>query len=164
MISGAGFNSWAGLVMCLLVVLPCGFMALALVLMPLLMAPVLLVLSPHCGRGGLAWLSIAVHASGTVLSMMLVAQSVLCLLPGWSCVGHWLLNVGFAVHCGLLVDDLASLMCLLVEAVLTLVMLYSMWYLSADGSTVRFYAVLQLFAASMCMIALGDGLVAVFLG
>ncbi len=76
----------------------------------------------------------------------------------WMAVGSFRVDVGF------LADPLSITMCLFVTGVGTLIHLYSIGYMHGDPNFSKFFLYLNLFAASMLVLVLGDNLMMTFLG
>ncbi|MGE4619389.1 MAG: NADH-quinone oxidoreductase subunit L [Planctomycetota bacterium] len=71
-----------------------------------------------------------------------------------------ILEVPFALH----FDGLASVMCLVVTGVGSLIHLYSIGYMKGDPSYHRYFAYLNLFTTFMLLLILGDNLLLMFIG
>jgi NADH-quinone oxidoreductase subunit L len=76
----------------------------------------------------------------------------------------WLDIAGFTVDWSLLIDPLSSVMLLLVTGVGLLVHVYSLGYMAHDPRYERFFAYLNLFAASMLVLVLGSSFLVLFVG
>ena len=76
----------------------------------------------------------------------------------------WIQAGGFRVDFRFLVDPLSSTMILFVTGVGTLIHLYSIGYMHGDPRFSRFFAYLNLFAASMLVLVLGSSFLLTFLG
>ncbi len=76
----------------------------------------------------------------------------------------WVAAGTFSVDVGFLVDPLSITMCLFVTGIGTLIHLYSIGYMHGDENYARFFTYLNLFAASMLLLVLGDNLLMTFLG
>ncbi len=79
-------------------------------------------------------------------------------------VATWLDIVGFTVDWSMLVDPLSSIMMLLVTIVGLLIHVYSLGYMDHDPRYERFFAYLNLFAASMLVLVLGSSFLVLFVG
>jgi NADH-quinone oxidoreductase subunit L len=78
--------------------------------------------------------------------------------------GTWIDVGGFSASFGLYLDQLSSVMILVVTGVGTLIHLYSMGYMAHDNSMWRFFAYLNLFLFAMILLVLGDNLIMMFVG
>ncbi len=76
----------------------------------------------------------------------------------------WMQAGGFRVDFRFLVDPLSTTMILFVTGVGTLIHLYSIGYMHGDERFSRFFAYMNLFAASMLVLVLGSSFVLTFLG
>nr|WGW14725.1 NADH dehydrogenase subunit 5 [Bangiopsis subsimplex] len=75
----------------------------------------------------------------------------------------WVVGHSYSLSYGLQLDGLSIIMVVLVELVLLMVMLFSMVYMASEVSVVRFYGLLNAFAASMVLLVLVDNMVMLFL-
>src|SRR5688572_11554610 len=76
----------------------------------------------------------------------------------------WLQAGNFVVDFRFLTDPLSSTMILFVTGVGTLIHLYSIGYMHGDARFSRFFAYMNLFAASMLVLVLGSSFLLTFLG
>ena len=76
----------------------------------------------------------------------------------------WFQSGGFIVKMGFLVDPLSVTMVLFVTGVGALIHVYSIGYMHGDPRFSRFFAYLNLFAASMLVLVLGGSFLVTFLG
>ena len=76
----------------------------------------------------------------------------------------WVPSGSFSVDVGFLVDPLSITMCLFITGIGTLIHLYSVGYMHGDPNFSKFFLYLNLFAASMLVLVLGDNLLMTFLG
>ena len=79
-------------------------------------------------------------------------------------VGTWISAGPLQVDWSLLVDPLASVMLLLVTWVGLLIHIYSIGYMHGDERYPRFFAYMNLFAASMLILVLGSSFLTLFVG
>src|SRR5207249_1866774 len=78
---------------------------------------------------------------------------------------QWFAGTGsFRVPYGVLVDPLSVTMILFVTGVGTLIHLYSIGYMHGDPRYHRFFAYMNLFAASMLVLVLGSSFLVTFMG
>jgi NADH-quinone oxidoreductase subunit L len=77
---------------------------------------------------------------------------------------EWVFAGDFSVGVDLLVDELAIVMVLVVTGVGTLIHIYSIGYMADDPRYPRFFAYLNLFAASMLTLVLADSLLLLYVG
>ena len=133
---------------------------------PAVSAGLLLLVGKRLGQvAGL--IAIAAMAASAVLSTMVFVQ-ILGLPEGEqsliSPVATWLEVGPLSVEWSLLLDPLSSVMLLLVTWVGLLIHVYSVGYMHGDGLYSRFFAYLNLFAASMLVLILGDSFLTLFVG
>jgi NADH-quinone oxidoreductase subunit L len=76
----------------------------------------------------------------------------------------WISAGAFGVSVDLLVDQLAIVMVLVVTGVGTLIHVYSIGYMAGDPRYPRFFAYLNLFAASMLLLVLADNVLLLYVG
>ena len=76
----------------------------------------------------------------------------------------WIAVGDFRVGADLLVDQLSMVMVLVVTGVGTLIHVYSIGYMQDDPGYPRFFAYLNLFAASMLLLVLADNMLLMFVG
>ncbi|MGH2788605.1 MAG: NADH-quinone oxidoreductase subunit L [Actinomycetota bacterium] len=77
---------------------------------------------------------------------------------------EWIAAGDFRFSADLLVDQLSMLMVLVVTGVGTLIHVYSIGYMHGDPRYPRYFAYLNLFAASMLLLVLADNLLLMFVG
>ncbi len=77
---------------------------------------------------------------------------------------RWIDVAGFTPAIGFYLDALALLMVLVVTCVGFLIHWYSTEYMAGDDGYSRFFAYMNLFVAAMCLLVLGDNLLALYLG
>jgi NADH-quinone oxidoreductase subunit L len=133
---------------------------------PAVMAGVLLLLGRRTGRPAAA---LAIGAMGFGLAMSVLVLRELLALPADARqvvveVAPWLDVAGLQVDWSLLVDPLSAVLLLLVTGVGLLVHVYSLGYMASDPRYERFFAYLNLFAASMLVLVLGSSFLVLFVG
>ncbi len=134
---------------------------------PLALAVVVAV-AGRAGRVAAPWVSMLGPAVVTAVGVTGIASArVLGELRGaivstggfdWFHIGQTVLRVGWTV------DRLGAVMLVVVGVVAFLVMLFSVGYMAHDEGYVRYFALLSLFTASMSLLVLADGFVALFAG
>ena len=133
---------------------------------PALSAGLLLLIGRRIGRISSAIAITAVGASATIATLVFVQL----LAQGEEertfvvNLGVWFRAGSFQVDWSLLVDPLASVMLLLVTWVGLLIHIYSLGYMAHDERYTRFFAYLNLFAASMLVLVLGGSFAVLFVG
>jgi NADH-quinone oxidoreductase subunit L len=134
---------------------------------PTVGAVVLLVFGKRIGEPRAGWIA-------TGLMALAFVASVVAFFALWSLdpeARHhvsdgftWVQVGGFRVDFRFLVDPLSSTMILFVTGVGTLIHLYSIGYMHGDARFSRFFAYMNLFAASMLVLVLGSNFLLTFLG
>jgi NADH-quinone oxidoreductase subunit L len=128
---------------------------------------VLLLFGKRIGEPKAGWLA-------TAMMVLAFLCSVVCLLALRSLDPEqrahvsdgftWLQAGGFLVDFRFLVDPLSTTMILFVTGVGSLIHLYSIGYMHGDERFSRFFAYMNLFAASMLILVLGSSFLLTFLG
>ena len=125
---------------------------------------VLVLLLTGSLREKVAYLAIAASSVSFVLAVAIFlavrAEPATYLVE----LGTWIDVGGFTVAYDLLVDQLTTVMLLVVTGVGTLVHVYSLGYMHGDERYERFFAYLNLFLFSMLVLVLGSNLLTLFVG
>ena len=136
--------------------------------LPALGAVVLLLFGKRIGEPRAGYLATALM--GLAFGASVLAFFALQSLPGdershvYSCF-RWFAGTGsFAVDFGFLADPLSITMILFVTGTATLIHLYAIGYMHGDERFSRFFAYLNLFAASMLVLVLGSSFLVTFMG
>jgi NADH-quinone oxidoreductase subunit L len=135
--------------------------------LPLLGAAVLLLFGKRIGEPLAGWIATALLALSFLWSIVMFAE--LRSIPGEQRhhvlkMFDWISAGRFHVSFGLLVDPLSVTMILFVTGIGTLIHLYAIGYMHGDSRFSRFFAYLNLFAASMLVLVLGSSFLVTFLG
>ncbi len=133
--------------------------------LPLFGAVVLLLFGKRIGEPAAGWL-------GTGLMGLAFAWSVVTFLALRDVEPRahsydlftWLPSGGFEVKMGFLADPLSVTFILFVTGVGALIHLYAIGYMHGDARFGRFFAYMNLFAASMLVLVLGNNFLVTFLG
>jgi NADH-quinone oxidoreductase subunit L len=115
---------------------------------------------------------IAISGAGSIgfaaaLTMLIGAEFVTSPPAGSAYVQHlwtWMNSGGFQPEFALYLDSVALLMLLVVTFVGFLIHLYSVEYMCEDEGYARFFAYMNLFAASMIVLVLANNLLLLYLG
>ncbi|MGI8575294.1 MAG: NADH-quinone oxidoreductase subunit L [Egibacteraceae bacterium] len=133
---------------------------------PAVSAALLLLFGKRIGRFSAAIAITAIGTSATIATLVFVQlasleaeQRVLV-----RTLGTWISTGRFTVDWELLIDPLSSIMLLLVTWVGLLIHVYSLGYMHGDERYSRFFAYLNLFAASMLILVLGSSFLTLFVG
>ena len=130
-------------------------------------AVVLLLFGKRIGEPKAGWLATALMALAFVASVILFfalrslpADQRSHVSDGYT----WIQAGGFRVDFRMLADPLSSTMILFVTGVGALIHLYAIGYMHGDERFSRFFAYLNLFAASMLVLVLGSSFLVTFMG
>ncbi len=135
--------------------------------LPAVGAAILLLFGKRIGEPKAGWLATMMMALAFLASV--IAFFALRSLPpdqrhNVSDGFTWIESGGFRADFRFLVDPLSSTMTLFVTGVGTLIHLYSIGYMHGDERYPRFFAYMNLFAASMLVLVLGSNFLLTFLG
>ncbi len=135
-------------------------------LIPAVTAGLLLLVGDRLGRFAAHVAITSIGASATIATAIFVyLQSQPAGARTFSReLGTWIQAGSLDVSWSFLVDPLSSIMLLLVTWVGLLIHVYSVGYMHGDERYPRYFAYLNLFAASMLVLVLGESLLTVFLG
>jgi NADH-quinone oxidoreductase subunit L len=133
--------------------------------LPALGAVVLLLFGKRIGEPKAGWLATGLMALSFAWSvvMFLALRDVEPRTHVYD-LFTWLPSGGFEVRFGFLVDPLSVTFILFVTGVSMLIHLYSIGYMHGDPRFGRFFAYMNLFAASMLVLVLGSSFLVTFLG
>ncbi len=136
-------------------------------LLPLIGAAVLMLFGKRLGDPKAGWLATGLMFLAFAWSLVLFF-ALLSLPPAGrsqvSVVFTWLPADQLRVHIGFLADPLSITWCLLVTGVGALIHLYAIGYMRGDPNFGRFFAIFNLFAASMLLLVLASNFLLTFLG
>jgi len=136
-------------------------------LLPLIGAAVLLLFGRRIGEPGAGWLASGLMLLAFVVSLVMLF-AILDLPAEARLQVHslftWLSAGTFHVDVGTQADPLSITWILLVTGVGSLIHIYSIGYMHGDPLFSRFFAYLNLFAASMLILVLADNFLLTFLG
>ena len=139
--------------------------------LPAIGAVVLLLVGKRIGEPNAGWLATTLMGLSFVASV--IAFFALHSLPADQRTDFarnisqgftWIRVGGFQVEFRFYVDPLSSTMTLFITGVGTLIHLYSLGYMHGDPRYSRFFAYMNLFAASMLTLVLGSNFLLTFLG
>ncbi len=138
--------------------------------LPLFGAAFLLLFGKRIGEPVAGWIATGLMALAFLFSCVMLSAlldlptemrvSVLNVNALWT----WMPAGAFHVDMGVFADPLSVTWALLVTGVGTLIHLYSIGYMHGDERYSRFFAYLNLFAASMLILVLGSNFLVTFLG
>jgi len=135
--------------------------------LPLAAVALNLLLGDRLGKRGTAWL--ACGAVGVAFAFTVRAVLVLAARPEseraiTETVYRWMKVGDFSADVAFLFDPLSAVMCLVVTGVGFLIHVYSVGYMSQDGSFRRFFLYLNLFMFAMLTLVLADNFLLMFVG
>jgi NADH-quinone oxidoreductase subunit L len=135
--------------------------------LPALGAVVLLLFGKRIGEPRAGWLATAMMALAFVASLITFG-ALFSLEPDarfHATQGYtWIASGGFSVDFRFLVDPLSTTMILFVTGVGSLIHMYAIGYMHGDPRFSRFFAYMNLFAASMLTLVLGNSFLVTFVG
>ena len=135
--------------------------------LPLLGAAVLLLFGKRIGEPISGWIASGLMVLAFVWSVVMLFAMLDLPADGRANVGDlftWLPAGTLEVKMGFLTDPLSVTWILLVTGVGSLIHIYSLGYMHGDSRYSRFFAYLNLFAASMLVLVLGSSFLVTFLG
>ncbi|MCH5284245.1 MAG: NADH-quinone oxidoreductase subunit L [Akkermansiaceae bacterium] len=109
-------------------------------------------------------------ATLSILSALATLALCVAMLCGWQCCTppdayEWVTTTKFSLSLGLVLDDMALRMMLVVTGIGLLVHIFSLGYMKGDSSNLsRYFAGLSIFMFSMSTIVLADNLAMTFIG
>jgi NADH-quinone oxidoreductase subunit L len=142
-------------------------LAWILPVLPAFGAVVLLLFGSRIGEPKAGWLATAMMVSAFVASVILFFALHSRPEAQRSAVSNgftWIQAGSFRVDFRVLTDPLSSTMILFVTGVGSLIHLYAIGYMHGDPRFSRFFAYLNLFAASMLLLVLGSSFLMTFMG
>lgn len=139
-------------------------MLLSLVMAPLLAACMLSSVGHYVGRTGSALIAALCHIYGSLLSLLLLYETLVSELLSASALAIWLSAKEYALYYALASDALSCFMLAIVQLVLSAILIYSFAYMAQEPFSVRYYALMLLFAFSMQLLVSAEGPALLFLG
>ncbi|MEO8858580.1 MAG: NADH-quinone oxidoreductase subunit L [Burkholderiaceae bacterium] len=134
--------------------------------LPLLGFALLALAGGALGRRGVAWVGTGSVGLAFTMAILVAIESMgIPRAPAFDQIGWtWFDIAGFTPRFGLYLDALSIVMALVVTGVSFVIHLYSAQYMADDEGYRRFFAYMNLFVASMCVLVLADNLVLLYLG
>lgn len=134
--------------------------------LPLLGFVILTLAGGALARRGIAWVGTVSVGLAFIVTILIAAESIG--EPGARVFGQlgwaWFDIAGFSPRFSLYLDPLSMVMALVVTGVSFVIHLYSVQYMTDDEGFRRFFAYMNLFVASMCVLVLADNLLLLYLG
>lgn len=143
----------------------------------LLMA--LVILSPFVGFliNGIRYKKHSANVAGSIATTAVVVSFISALLLVLDVVSmpvesrriaisffEWMAVDKFKINAGFVVDQISSIMVLIITGVGTLIHLFSIGYMHHDKGVAKYFAYLNLFIFNMLLLVLGDSLLVMFVG
>ncbi|HIJ88221.1 MAG TPA: NADH-quinone oxidoreductase subunit L [Desulfuromonadales bacterium] len=133
-----------------------------IILLPLLGAIINALLGGRLlSRRASEWLACAVIWGSFAATL---AAAIVYRAPATVEIVSWLSDFDFKASLTLYLDPLSLSLCLMITFVCGLIHLYAVGYMKDDPSSVRFFALLNLFVAAMLMLVLAENLPLLYLG
>ncbi len=139
----------------------------------------LLILSPLVGFlvNGLRYKKHSANVAGIIATSAIFISFVSAILLVVDVVGmsaeerkiavsffEWMAVDKFKINAGFVVDQISSIMILIITGVGTLIHLFSIGYMHHDKGAAKYFAYLNLFIFNMLLLVLGDNLLVMFVG
>ena len=148
----------------LLIALCSQLMLLSLILAPLLSACMLSSTGYMLGRSGSALIAALCHIYGSLLALLLLYETIVSDMLSISLLSVWLSAKEYALYYALIADSISCFMLFLIQLVLSAILIYSIAYMAQDPFSIRYYALMLLFAFSMQLLVSAEGPALLFLG
>jgi NADH-quinone oxidoreductase subunit L len=134
--------------------------------LPLAGSLALLFFGKRIGRyaGVVASVAIGLSFVVSVLTFFRLIEEPTELRTDFTTLFDWIVVGDFEISASLLVDELAIVMALVVTGVGALIHFYSIDYMHGDPRYARYFAYLNLFAASMLLLVLADNILLLYVG
>ncbi len=138
---------------------------LIIALAPLIGAIAAGLFGKQIGRAGAHWVTIIGVVISFALSILVFKQIVFDGTPTFNgAVYTWLVSDGITFEIGFLIDELTSMMMLVVTFVSLMVHIYSIGYMRDDPGYQRFFSYISLFTFSMLMLVMANNFLQLFFG
>ena len=138
---------------------------LSIVLAPLIGAIIAGLFGKQVGRAGAHWVTIIGVAISFVLSIMVFNHIIINNAdPFNGSVYTWMISDGIRFEIGFLVDELTTIMLMVVTFVSLMVHIYTIGYMQDDPGYQRFFSYISLFTFSMLMLVMSNNFLQLFFG
>jgi NADH-quinone oxidoreductase subunit L len=131
---------------------------------PLLGFALLFATAGTLPRRWIAVIGVGSVGVSTILALIVAASFLSAPQPYTQVVWRWIAVAGFNPDVGFYLDALSAVMMLVVTFVSFAIHLYSAEFMAEDEGYSRFFAYMNLFVASMLVLALADNLLLLYLG
>lgn len=141
------------------------FIALAIILLPLLGSLIAGFFGKLIGRRATHWVTISLVAMSFLLSCCLVKAMVWDGVPAVDdVIYHWVSSGAYQFDVSLLIDRLSATMIAIVTFISLAVHIYTVGYMADDPGYQRFFCYVSLFTFAMLILVLADNLLVMFFG
>jgi NADH-quinone oxidoreductase subunit L len=138
---------------------------LSIILLPLLGTLSAGLLGQFIGRSGAHWVTNLCVGAAFVLSCWVFNHVVIDQAGTYNQVLYtWMVSDGISFNIGFLVDELSSVMLVVVTFVSFMVHIYTIGYMKDDPGYIRFFSYISLFTFSMLMLVLSNNFLQLFFG
>ncbi|SFN71740.1 NADH-quinone oxidoreductase subunit L [Nitrosospira briensis] len=121
----------------------------------------------HLSRRGVAVIGTGSVALSALIAILIAIDFIIARPEGLAFQQEawvWIAIAGFSPRIGFYLDALSLVMVLVVTIISFLIHLYSTEFMIGDESYARFFAYMNLFVGSMCILVLADNLLFLYLG
>lgn len=121
----------------------------------------------HLGRRSIAVIGTGSVALSALIAILIGINFIAARPPGLAFQQEawvWIAIAGFSPRIGFYLDALSLVMVLVVTIISFLIHLYSTEFMIGDEGYARFFAYMNLFVGSMCILVLADNLLFLYLG
>lgn len=121
----------------------------------------------HLGRRSIAVIGTGSVALSALIAILIGINFIAARPPGLAFQQEawvWIAIAGFSPRIGFYLDALSLVMVLVVTIISFLIHLYSTEFMISDEGYARFFAYMNLFVGSMCILVLADNLLFLYLG
>lgn len=136
----------------------------AIIVIPMIHSIIQGLLARSIGRAGATYIIIVNSVLLIIASIILFYQTILCETTTSLFINTWYKNYIIDVKNILIVDATSSVMVLVISIVSSLVIIYSIGYLSSSHHINRFYSYLSMFTCLMLVLVTTNNFLAMFIG
>ncbi len=138
---------------------------LIIILAPLIGAIIAGLFGSKIGRAGAHWVTIFGVSVSCVFSAITFYEHAFAGMPAFDgAIYTWMVSDGIKFEIGFLVDNLTSMMMLVVTSVSLMVHIYTIGYMKDDSGYQRFFSYISLFTFSMLMLVMSNNFLQLFFG
>ncbi len=140
------------------------YLALTSVLAPLLGSLIAGLGAKRIGRSGAHWVTIILMAVSFLCSLWIFKRVVFDGDSFYGTIYTWAISGSFQFNVGFMIDNLTSVMMVIVTFISLVVHIYSVGYMSDDPSYQRFFSYMSLFTFMMLMLVTANNFFQLFFG